>query len=384
MTGKRVLRPGMADRVRRSAVTGVTVVALLAAAGFVLTRGAGDDAAIDPTSEGAATQVVPTPEPTTPTATESPSEATTTNPAPRISPRTKHENRKRNRAETTRGTLVRLAERLADQADDEDVVEVVPTTFRAASFNVLGDSHTAARGNKPGYASGTSRMAGAVRALRAQNIDVVALQEFEQVQKGAFLRATAGRWSYHVADSRARDALAWREDTWAYVDGGFRNIPYFHGNPAPMPWALLQHRVTGQQMYFISVHNPTSNPRRGNNDRHRVTATRIQIALANEMQATGIPVVLMGDFNERDQAYCMVTAGAAMTSANGGFGGPPCQPPSKIGIDHIFGTAGIVWSGYSRDDSVRARGITDHPLVVATGTYTPPTPLPETMTGSDG
>ncbi len=272
-------------------------------------------------------------------------------------------NRKRETA------LAKLAERLAKQARTAP-----PAVFRTATLNVLGDSHTSAGGNKPGLASGSARMNGAVGLLRSRDVDVVALQEFEQVQKGAFSRETGGAWAYHVADSRARDAVAWRLDTWELLESGTRNIPYFHGNPAPMPWVLLRHRDSGREVYFISLHNPASVAGRGNNQVHRTRATSIQVDLVNELRASGRPVVLMGDFNEKSEAFCQVTAGG-MVAANGGSASP-CSPPSGSGIDWIFATPNLTFSDYAR---VGAGNVTDHPLIVATATYDEP--LPEGVGG---
>jgi endonuclease/exonuclease/phosphatase family metal-dependent hydrolase len=77
------------------------------------------------------------------------------------------------------------------------------------------------------------------------------------------------------------------------------------------------------------------------------------------------PVVLMGDFNERDEAFCAVTSRASMRAANGG-GSAPCRPPSGAGIDWIFGTPQVAFSAYERHTSALLRSATDHPLIVAT------------------
>lgn len=249
-----------------------------------------------------------------------------------------------------------------------------PATFRAATLNVLGASHTAAGGNKPAYRSGDARMVGAVNLLRSYDISVAALQEFEDTQKGAFDRLTGDSWSRFAADSKARDSVVWRTDTWDFRDAGTVSIPYFRGNPAPMPWVLLQHRQTERYLVAISVHNPTSNARRGNNQVHRTRATNIQIDLVrNALQNNpGVPigVLLMGDFNEKAEAFCQVTEGGDIIAANGGSNSPStaCAPPAGAGIDWIFGAGGISFSDYQRVDGPAINAITDHPFVVATTT----------------
>ena len=218
------------------------------------------------------------------------------------------------------------ADRLARER--EEAAASPTTTFRTATINVLGDSHTRRGGDKPGFRSGAARMGGVVGILRSQNLDVVGLQEFERPQKAAFNRL-AGGWDVFTGTERGRDAIAYRTGIWEYVQGGTRTIPYFHGNPAPLPWVTLRHRETGRVVSFISIHNPTSSARRGNNARHRVEATRREIALVRTLSSGGNPVLLLGDFNERSQAFCMVTGGGDLIAANGGSRSGNCAPPRR-------------------------------------------------------
>jgi endonuclease/exonuclease/phosphatase family metal-dependent hydrolase len=251
----------------------------------------------------------------------------------------------------------------------EQAAQSPTTTFRTATINVLGDSHTRRGGDKPGFRSGAARMGGVVGILRSQNLDVVGFQEFERPQKAAFNRL-AGGWDLFTGTERGRDSIAYRTGIWEYVQGGTRTIPYFHGNPAPLPWVTLRHRETGRVVSFISIHNPTSSARRGNNARHRIEATRREIALVRTLSSGGNPVVLLGDFNERGQAFCMVTRGGDLIAANGGSHSGNCAPPRRSGIDWIFGTRDIVFSDYLRHQDARVRHITDHPVVIARATIT--------------
>ena len=63
----------------------------------------------------------------------------------------------------------------------------------------------------------------------------------------------------------------------------------------------------------------------------------IQADLANELEETGVPVILLGDFNERDEAFCSITGNSDLKAVNGG-GWPNgrCDPPSWMRIDWIF------------------------------------------------
>jgi hypothetical protein len=274
-------------------------------------------------------------------------------------------------AEKRRARLADIAER---QAHKKKQKAPSPTTsFRVASINTLGDSHTGGGGNKSRYASGPERTHNLVSILGSQAIDVAGLQEFEVPQKATF-NNIAPAWDVFTGTERGHDSIAYRTDVWEYVTGGTGTIPYFHGNPVPMPWVTLRHRATGREVSFISIHNPTSNPQRGNNAGARAEATRREIAMVRSLAANGNPVLLLGDFNERDEAFCMVTGGGDIGAANGGSLGGGCAPPPNIGIDWIFGTTDIDFSEYLRHQDALVARTTDHPVIVARATITEPLP----------
>ena len=251
--------------------------------------------------------------------------------------------------------------------------EPPPLTFRLSSFNVLGHSHTVPGGTHGGrgYAPGTSRVVTAAGMLRNQGVSVVGLQEYEPPQHHAFVRATG--WGVFPGLQRGtagvRNSIAWNDAVWRLVEAHTVPIPYFHGNRVPMPYILLEHAETGRRAWFINIHNPASNARRGNNQHWRNVATGMEIALMNRLQADGTPVFLMGDFNERNEAFCRVTVGADAIAANGGSGGPPCVMPGNAGIDWIFGSDdGVTFSGYQRIEN----RISDHPMLVTNVTLDGP------------
>ncbi len=246
-----------------------------------------------------------------------------------------------------------------------------PATFRIASFNVLGASHTGAGGNKRGYAVGSSRMGWATQLIRGSNISIVGLQEFESPQHGTFSRLTGGGWGIYpgmqLGNNPVRNSIAWNNGVWELVEAHTIPIPYFHGKLVPMPYVLLEHKATGRLAWFINIHNPASV--RGPAQHWRDVATQKEIALMNDLQEPqspnqlGIPTFLTGDFNEKAEAFCRVTVGAHAQAANGGVGSP-CQLPANHGIDWIFGsTAGVAFSGYVRMDGGLVNRISDHPMV---------------------
>ncbi len=247
--------------------------------------------------------------------------------------------------------------------------DVPATTFRISSFNVLGSSHTARHGNKPGYRSGPQRMAGALGLIRAFGVDVVGFQEFESTQFGAFNRMTRGGWGVYpglqLGRNSVRNSIAWRRDVFTAVSVQSIAIPYFHGNRVRMPYVLLEHNATGRKVWFINVHNPASTKRHRGNERWRDVATALEIGLVNRLHAqSGYPVILTGDFNERAEAFCKVTSRSPVRAANGGSAGGRCYPPRAHGIDWIFGTEDIGFSNYG----FRRSGSSDHPIISSTAT----------------
>ena len=265
------------------------------------------------------------------------------------------------------GDLAAEAQDLIDAEGEEEDEGLTPFSFRVSSYNILGAAHTAPGGNKPSYASGEQRMGAQVAMIRSQGVDLVGFQEFEPPQFRSFMRRTGGAWGVYPAMSAGRGGLrqsiAWRQDTWELADYRTIPIPYFRGNPVPMPVILLTHKETKRQLYVINIHNPASNPRRGNNERWRDVATSRQVSEVRRLKekAPQVPVILMGDFNEKLEAYCRVT-GSGMVAANPGGAAGGCSPPALMGIDWIFGTSDLVFSDYRKLATGRT---SDHPMLVA-------------------
>lgn len=250
----------------------------------------------------------------------------------------------------------------------QDVAALPPTVFRVSTFNVLGHSHTRPGGNKKGWASSVTRTGWALNVLNNYNVDVVGLQEFEDTQARTFAARAGSSWSmYPGLSGDPRNSIAWRTDAWELVSAATFPVPYFRGRMVDMPYVLLRDRASGQDVYFINVHNPATTGSHGNNEHWRDVATDRELSLVASLHAEGHPVVLTGDFNERDEVFCRVTAGATVGAANGGSLGAPCLPPPNMNVDWIFGSAAIAWSNYLSTKSGLVSQATDHPFVVADG-----------------
>lgn len=265
-------------------------------------------------------------------------------------------------------------------AEESRQVEVNPTAvrpspvplppvaeFKVASFNLLGSSHTKSGGASARRASGPERMNGALAILAGHQVSVVGFQEFQPDQRVAFQRQANG-WAMYPGLSMGRRAgensVAWRTDTWDLVKPGLIDIPYFNGRMRPMPYVLLRHKTTGVQAYFSTFHNPADVGQFRNQQRFRTAATNRQIALFNQLEATGVPQFVTGDMNERDEYFCRVTAGTPLVAAAGGSRNGGCAPPKPTQIDWIFGSPGVAFSGYTVDRSPLVKRSTDHPVIV--------------------
>jgi endonuclease/exonuclease/phosphatase family metal-dependent hydrolase len=273
-----------------------------------------------------------------------------------------------------RKTQSALASRAEQQQDAVEEPAVAPTSFRVATFNVLGDSHTRPGGNKRGWASGTTRMGWATSVIQGSGADVVGLQELEIAQARTFIRRAGGGWDLFPGPAggtlTVRNSIAWRTGDWERVSTRTVPIPYFHGNRVPMPVVELRNRESGQNVYFINVHNPATTSRHGNNAKWRSMAMSIELNLVRELRAKA-PVVITGDFNERAQAICRMTSGGHLRAAAYAGVASGCAAPRNSGIDWIFGTPEMGFSGYNRHRSGLVSKATDHPFVISNALISP-------------
>lgn len=264
-----------------------------------------------------------------------------------------------------------------------------PTRFTISSLNALGADHTAAGGNKHGWATGAQRMLWLTQVIKAESVEVIGLQEFQYPQYQVWEQQMGTTWDTYPAMAWGRkgmrNSVAWRSDQWSMVSGSWVKIPYFHGTILRMPLVLLQNLATGQQVYVASFHNPAD--ARGPAAKWRKQATEIEIAMVNRLRAdTGLPVFVTGDMNERDIYYCRMTAGTDMVAANGGIntgsgGLSGCSPTRPTYIDWVFGSPETTFSNYHANRGPKVRRSTDHPMIVAEAEL-PPVVTPECPTES--
>lgn len=235
--------------------------------------------------------------------------------------------------------------------------------FTVASFNVLGSNHTP-RGS--GWADGVTRARWASELVVRRGFDVVGLQEIQVDQLATVMAATGGAFtSYPPLGQRGTSvpqAIMWRVDTWDVLAATTFTIP-FVGQQRAQTVVLLQHKASGQQVWFINVHLSPRRPKR-DAEGERNAATALLIAQIHDLQTTGLPVVVTGDMNEKGEIFCDLALNTGLTAANGGSVVGGCRPP-RARIDWIFGSPALTWTGFGYLEDSEVRRITDHPIAVA-------------------
>jgi endonuclease/exonuclease/phosphatase family metal-dependent hydrolase len=237
--------------------------------------------------------------------------------------------------------------------------------FLIASFNVLGASHTA-RSTK--YASGNTRINRAMAMLNQRHIDVAGLQEFQESQFDYWVArgnpSTWGAYYWDPAGSKrdTENGVIWRKSTMEFVSGETFDIPYFHGNIRHVPVVLLREKSSGRTVYVMNVHNPANT--QGNAATYRARAIAIEKQKIIDLRATGRPVLFTGDFNDRQKAFCPLTANKLSISPNS-IPSTTCVYPKPSSIDWIFAAGQVRFSSFGRDTYPQRTRISDHPIVQA-------------------
>lgn len=243
------------------------------------------------------------------------------------------------------------------------VEKTVSSTVRVGTLNVLGSNHTH---HSKQWAPGVARTAREASAIEARGIDVIGLQEM-QTDQIAVLQRDLGAYDMWPATALGpngyRLQVAWRSDRFELVDTGTIATVFNHIRGVPLPWVELRSRETGGEFYFVTLHN---SPRDMEGERDAATGT--EIGLFNQLLATGLPVVVVGDTNETYEFYCRVAPATGMAALNGSSVAGGCRVPHPSGLDWVLGgarDASFSFSGYHRE---AMPGMSDHPIVFGDAT----------------
>lgn len=247
-----------------------------------------------------------------------------------------------------------------------EVHRAVSTDLTVASFNVLGSSHTR---HDARYASGEQRSSGVARLVQRQDVEVAGFQEMQPDQLRAFLDRTGGRYDVYpgfaLRELDTENSLAWDRTQWESLKERTVEIPYFDGNPRPMPVVKLRNLRTGMTAWFVNVHNPATNVAHPGQDGWRRRAIDIEADLVARLSRSGLPVFLTGDMNEREKVFCPITGRAPMKAARGGsHAGGRCEAENPRYVDWVFGHRDVQFHGYRELRGSLVRRTSDHPMVV--------------------
>jgi len=272
----------------------------------------------------------------------------------------------------------------AVQPSSRKVVTPPAATFAVSSFNLLGSSHTPLGGKR---APGTTRIVWAKQLLDRHHVDVAGFQEMQADQYLKFMQITAATdpvtklpvtdpvtglpvptWGVYPGLSLRKldseNSIGWRLDKFDLVQATTFTIPYFDGNPRPMPLVLLRDKASGMLFYVANVHNPADTSRYRHQQKWRTLAKQVEAALQNQLMPTGIPRLFTGDMNERATFFCSMVSTSKVKAARGGtYRHGVCDAQRPRAVDWVVGSQKATFSNYYEDRSPLVAKTTDHPVI---------------------
>ena len=234
--------------------------------------------------------------------------------------------------------------------------------FKVATYNALLASHTdGPNPRRAKYPNSTVRTKRAVELFRRSGIDIAGVQEFQRSARTTFKRLAP---EYGIFDAVTR-SVVWRKSDFKFIEGHTIRTRTYDGRLTRTPVVTLRQRATGQHLVVMSAHNPANIM--GPADAYRDEATQQQLAEALRYRHTAdpVPVIVLGDMNDRADFFCAFTESGEMHAAAGGSHvNGVCESPSfNRGIDWIMGSTDVAFSGFK--DNYDMRRATDHPLITA-------------------
>jgi len=237
-------------------------------------------------------------------------------------------------------------------------------SVRIGTFNVLGSQHTDADGPRFTYPSAEVRTARTASLVAQHGVDVLGTQELQADQLRG-LQARTGMAAYPGftwGEVETDNSILYDPGVFELVSGSQFTIT-FMGRARPQPIARLRHLATGREFYVVNTH---PSPGGGAYLTQRRNAQATLVSVVADLRAQGLPVLVTGDMNDREEFYCRVVAPGGLSAPNGGTYGSGCQPPpSPLPVDWVVGT-GASWSNYWRDTSPVTAHTSDHFFISAT------------------
>lgn len=249
--------------------------------------------------------------------------------------------------------------REAQQAPDD--------VMTSMSMNVLDSVHTGPGGGALTYAPGRIRAEWAANVVRDDRADVVGFQELSTGQAARLRPAIKDAYDvYPKAGAPWKEVLvsvAWKKAEWSLVKADLVRAPYL-GWVRPIPMVLLRNKATGRSFWFMNTHNSPGPSTKAQAERDR--AVRIQIDKIRSKRKQGVPVIFLGDMNERERVFCKVVGQTDLKAVQGGsVSSKACRPPSFIALDWMFLSPEFTVRSHVYERSARTSRITDHAVLSA-------------------
>lgn len=233
-----------------------------------------------------------------------------------------------------------------------------PFSFVLGSFNVLGSQHSTRGGDKPNYPAASWRSAQTVGLMAKHGVDVVGTQELQDDQLRAITSRTgmAAYPGFGWGVKETDNSILYDPRKFEFVSGSHFTITFVN-RPRPQPILRLRDKASGSEFYVVNTH-PSPGGGAALAQRRRAQATTVGII--RNLEASGLPVFITGDMNDRAEFFCHVAVPAGLVAANGGSTAGGCHPPrGPIAVDWVAGTEGV-WTNYWRDTTPVSRKISDH------------------------
>lgn len=237
--------------------------------------------------------------------------------------------------------------------------------FKMVDFNALAASMNSPGRPNHNWPTAVPRTDGLWQLLQTHQADVATFQEFQAPQRARLLQLMGGQYGIYPAteDRLMPRAIIWRTDRFELVSGETLSNPWFFGGPRHTPRVLLRDKVSGVEFYVATYHNPPDTM--GNQSRWRHGDMYSQINSTNQLiTSQKKPIIVTGDMNDKQLAFCAWTGNSSMHAAAGGSNDGTCRPPPPRAVDWVFGSPEVTFSNYQLDPTSRARRISDHEMVV--------------------
>jgi len=245
---------------------------------------------------------------------------------------------------------------LAERAEQARAATPAISDFGVAMLNILGSQHTT---GADGYASGTSRAYSATQMLLGRGVSIIGFSEIQSDQLAVFTNNAPSFGVYpgtSLGSAGVPTTLAWDTRVWRLVSATTLTIP-FSGQQRLSPVVKLANLATGAEVYVLNFHNSP-----GGMEGERDAAQSIELAKIRELEATGVPIIVTGDFNEKLEALCAFTATSLQSAVGGGYCYPPPYSPR---VDWIFASESFSVNSYEVTRAAPVPYITDHHALFA-------------------